>query len=142
MNYEAEEAIVAAGRVEEGGNLKLRTKQFSLRIIKLYSALPKSAVAQVLGKQVLRSATSVGANYREAFRARSASEFLAKLGDCLKELEETLYWLELMAESDVLPTLRLVPLQSETNELLAIFTAIAKAKKDAPRSNGSALHNS
>ena len=66
--------------------------------------------AQVLGKQVLRSATSVGANYREAFRARSTSDFLAKLGDCLKELEETLCWLELIAEGDVFPATRLTPL--------------------------------
>ena len=127
MNYEVAE--VPAPRVAEGEELKARTKHFSLRIIKMYAALPKSAVAQVLGKQVLRSATSVGANYREAFRARSGGEFLAKLGDCLKELEETLYWLELLAESEVLPVARLSPLQAETNELLAVFAAIIKTKR-------------
>ena len=65
----------------------------------MYSALPKNAVAQVLGKQVLRSATSVGANYREASRGRSKAEFVSKIGDCLKEIDETEYWLELLVES-------------------------------------------
>lgn len=62
----------------------------------MYVALPKSTLAQVLGKQVLRSGTSVGANYREAFRGRSRAEFVAKMGDCLKEIEETLYWIDLI----------------------------------------------
>jgi len=73
-------------------DLKDRTKEFALRIMKMYSSLPKSAEAQVLGKQVLRSGTSVGANYHEACRGRSKAEFLAKMGDCLKELDETTYW--------------------------------------------------
>ena len=74
-------------------DLKLRTKQFALRIIRLYSAMPKSAVAQVLGKQMLRSATSVGAHYREATRSRSNAEFISKIQGGLQELEETSYWL-------------------------------------------------
>jgi len=73
-------------------DLKDRTKEFALRIMKMYSSLPKSAEAQVLGKEVLRSGTSVGANYHEACRGRSKAEFLAKMGDCLKELDETTYW--------------------------------------------------
>jgi four helix bundle protein len=73
----------------ENKDLKPRTKEFALRIIKMYCALPKTTVAQVLGKQVLRSGTSVGANYREANRARSKVEFISKMGDCLKELDET-----------------------------------------------------
>ena len=76
-------------------DLRLRTKEFAIRVIRMYSTLPKSNEAQVLGKQVLRSGTSVGANYREACRARSKAEFVAKLGDCLKELDETSYWFEL-----------------------------------------------
>lgn len=80
-------------------DLQVRTKDFSLRVVRMYSALPKSTEAQVLGKQVLRSGTSVGANYREATRARSKAEFIAKIGDCLKELDETAYWLDLLAES-------------------------------------------
>src|SRR5258708_7324167 len=92
-------------------DLKLRTKAFALLIIKLYVALPKSdAVAQVLGKQVLRSGTSVGANYREASRARSKAEFISKTGDCLKEIEETEYWLELLTESGCLPPAKLAVL--------------------------------
>ena len=73
-------------------NLKDRTKQFALRILRMYSSLPKTTAAQILGKQVLRSGTSVGANYREADRARSKAEFIAKMGECLKELDETAYW--------------------------------------------------
>ena len=77
-------------------NLRERTKEFALRIIRLFSALPKTVEARVLGKQLLRSGTSVGANYREAYRARSKSEFIAKCGDSLRELEESAYWLELV----------------------------------------------
>ena len=81
-------------------DLKQRTKAFALRVIRLYSALARNnTVAQVLGKQVLRSGTSVGANYREACRGRSKSEFISKIGDCLKEIEETEYWLELLVDS-------------------------------------------
>ena len=82
----------------EDHNLKERTKQFALRIIRLFGSLPKTAEAQVLGKQLLRSGTSVGANYREAYRARSKSEFVAKCGDSLRELEESAYWLELLVD--------------------------------------------
>ncbi len=114
---------------EEVMQLRQRTKLFALRIIRLFTALPNSAPAQVLGKQVLRSATSVGANYREASRARSDQEFVAKLGDCLKELDETLYWLELLCEADILPAVELTALQTEVNELLAIFTTISKGQK-------------
>lgn len=109
--------------------LRERTKAFALRIVKMYAALPKSTVAQVMGKQVLRSGTSVGANYREAYRSRSKAEFIAKLGDCLKELDETSYWLELLVESGVLQVVKLEALRDENNQLLAIFTAIAKKTK-------------
>ena len=73
-------------------DLKERTKIFALRIIKMYSSLPESNEARVLGTQVLRSGTSVGANYREASRGRSKAEFIAKMNDCLKELDESTYW--------------------------------------------------
>src|ERR1035438_9600770 len=92
-------------------DLRTRTKMFARRIIRLYCALPKSnTVAQVLGKQVLRSGTSVGANYREAHRARSKAEFISKIGDTLREADETLYWLELLLEESILPPKRLQPL--------------------------------
>ena len=106
-----------------------RTKQFALRIVAIYSALPKSTEAQVLGKQVLRSGTSVGANYREANRARSKAEFIANLGDSLKELDETAYWLELLVESGIVPAPKLASLQDECNQLLAIFTTVSKNAK-------------
>jgi len=111
-------------------DLRVRTKSFALRVIKMYSSLKKSdPVAQVLGKQVLRSGTSVGANYREGYRARSGLEFVAKVGDCLKELEETAYWLELLADSNCVPPAKMSGLLDETNELPAIFTTISKKTK-------------
>jgi four helix bundle protein len=80
----------------EESDLRQRTKEFALQIIWMFSRLPKTTEAQVLGKQALRSGTSVGANCREAYRARSKPEFIAKCGDSLRELEETAYWLELL----------------------------------------------
>ena len=117
---------------EEGRDLRERTKAFALRIIRMFAALPKTTEAQVLGKQVLRSGTSVGANYREAHRARSDAEFVSKIGDCLKELEETAYWLELLATSEIVSASRLSDLQDETHQLLAIFTTISKKVKSRP----------
>jgi len=111
-------------------DLKLRTKSFALRIIRMYSKLPKQdTIAQVLGKQVLRSGTSVGANYREASRSRSKAEFVSKIGDSLKEIAETEYWLELLTESGCLPQTKLADLLDETRQLIAIFTSIDKNAK-------------
>jgi four helix bundle protein len=111
-------------------DLRARTKAFALRVIAMYSAVRKSdPVAQVLGRQALRSGTSVGANYREAYRARSGPEFVSKLGDCLKELEETAYWLELLVDSGNVPSANMAGLLDETNQLTAIFTTIAKKTK-------------
>jgi four helix bundle protein len=116
---------------EQKRDLKPRTKAFALRIICMYSTLAKSdTVAQVLGKQVLRSGTSVGANYREASRGRSKPEFISKIGDCLKEIEETEYWLELLADSGSLAAPRLADLLDETRQLIAIFTTIHKRSKE------------
>ncbi len=114
---------------DENKDLRERTKAFAIRVIGMYSTLPKSAEAQILGKQVLRSTTSVGANYREACRSRSKAEFVAKVGDCLKELDESSYWFELLAESGTAASASLEPLQKECDELLAIFTTIAKKCK-------------
>ena len=111
----------------EEKDLLPRTKKFARRIIRLYCSLSKTdTVAQVLGKQVLRSGTSVGANYREANRARSKAEFISKMGDCLKEADETLYWLELLLEEKIVTTAKLQPLVAESNELVAIFITILK----------------
>ncbi len=78
-------------------DLKERTKQFALKVIKLYSSSPKTSEIQIIGTQLLRSGTSVGANYREGCRARSRQEFIAKLGQCQQELEESIYWMEFTA---------------------------------------------
>jgi four helix bundle protein len=119
---------------EERQDLRLRTKDFALRIIRMYSALSKTEVSSVIGRQVLRSGTSVGANYREAYRARSSAEFVSKLGDCLKELEETAYWLELLVESGCMPAIKLADLMGEASELTAIFTSIVKRLRNRPSS--------
>src|ERR1700693_6661955 len=90
----------------QNNDLRNRTKDFALRIIKLYASLPRVAVAQTLGNQRLRSGPSVGANYREACRARSNAEFVSNLGDSLKELEGASYWLELLGDSAPIHTRR------------------------------------
>ena len=110
-------------------DLKSRTKQFALRIIKLFRSLPKSPDAQVIGKQVLRSGTSVGAQYREACRSRSDSEFISKMTSSLQELDETAYWLELLVEGDFIKAEKLKDLQDETEQLIAIFVASIKTAK-------------
>ncbi len=120
---------------DEPQDLKPRTKAFALRIIHLYSKLPKSStVAQVLGKQVLRSGTSVGANYREASRGRSKAEFISKVGDCLKEIEETEYWLGLLVEGGCVTQARMAGLLEETRQLIAIFTSVDKTAKGCAKS--------
>ena len=110
-------------------DLKNRTKAFALRIIRLYQALPKSGEAQVIGKQILRSGTSVGAQYREACRAKSPADFINKMEGSLQELDETGYWLELLVESNIMSIEKLTDLQKETNELTAIFVASVKTTK-------------
>ncbi len=128
MSYEikAVEALVVDEAVPD---LRDRTKRYALCIIRLFAALPRSPEAQILGKQALRSGTSVGANFRETNRARSDSEFIAKIGICLQELDETAYWLELLTESKIVQKGRISDLQDETNQLLAIFTTISKKVK-------------
>jgi four helix bundle protein len=107
----------------KSGQLKARTKAFAVRIVRLFQALPRRPDAQVLGKQVLRSGTSVAANYRSACRARSKPDFVSKIGIVAEEADETVLWLELLADAGVLPATRLQPLLREARELTAIFTA-------------------
>ena len=117
---------------EEGGmvkDLKVRMREFALRIIRLYAKLPKSTEGQVIGKQLLRSGTSVGAHYREGSRARSTAEFVSKLGGGQQELEETIYWLELLQEAEIVKPNLLDGLITECNELQAIFTTCIKNAK-------------
>jgi four helix bundle protein len=106
-----------------------RTKTFALRIIKMYCRLPKSTEAQVLGKQVLRSGTSVAANYREASRARSDAELVSKLGVVEQELDETLLWLELLVESGIVREAKMASLHQEAEELLCMTVAAIKKAK-------------
>jgi len=109
--------------------LKERTKQFALRVIRLVNALPRSRVADVIGRQLLRSATSVGANYRAACRARSRAEFVAKLGIVEEEIDESAYWLELLIEAGIVPSARLADLVQEADELTAIIVASRKTAR-------------
>lgn len=111
-------------------DLKQRTKTFALRVIKLYSALPRRGDAKVLGNQILRSGTSVGAHYREACRAKSNADFISKVEGALQELDETAYWLELLGEAQILPMKRLQALHDEADELIAILvTIVTKVKR-------------
>jgi len=110
-------------------DLRLRTKKFALRIITMCESLPDSRAGRILGDQIFRSGTSVAANYRESYRARSRAEFISKLGDCRKELEETMLWLELLGDSDTVKPTKLSLLLQEADELMAIFSAIIKNSK-------------
>jgi four helix bundle protein len=107
--------------------MKSRTKQFSLRVIKLFQALPKREEAKILGKQLLRCSTSIGANYRAACRARSDNEYYAKICIVVEEADESMYWLELIGESNIFDMERIKPLLTEAEELTKIF-ASSRAK--------------
>jgi four helix bundle protein len=106
-----------------GDELRERTKRFAIRIVKVYQALPKTTEAQVLGKQLLRSGTSVAANYRATCRARSRAEFVAKLGVAVEESDETVFWLEMLVDCEVVATARMESVLNEARELAAIFSA-------------------
>ncbi|MBI5476579.1 MAG: four helix bundle protein [Ignavibacteriales bacterium] len=103
--------------------LKSRSKQFSIRVVKLFRSLPKSDEARIIGRQLLRSATSVAANYRSVCRARSKAEFISKIGIVVEEIDETILWLELLVECEIIQEKRLEDLLKEANELLAIFAS-------------------
>jgi len=109
--------------------LKARTKEFALRIIKLTSALPNNKACDVLGRQILKSGTSIGANYREAQRASSKRHFISIIEIAQREADETLYWLELLSESGLVKREQLTKLDKEADELLAILTAISRSAK-------------
>lgn len=105
---------------------KRRTKGLGLRVIRLVEALPRGRTADVIGRQLIRSATSVGANYRAACRGRSAADVVAKLGVVEEEADETLYWLELLIEAELMPQARVADLMSEANEIVAMTVASIK----------------
>src|SRR4030095_6842686 len=101
-------------------DLKKRTKAFALRIIKLVESLPSGKTADVIGRQLLRCGTSVGANYRASCRAKSAADFIAKMGMFEEEADEAVYWIELLVESDLVRSSRVADLLDEANQLVAI----------------------
>ena len=111
-------------------DLEQRTKQFALSVIKFVASLPQNRTCDVLTRQLLRSATSIGANYREANRAVSRADFANKIGTIQKEAAETQYWFELLIDSDIAKTSNAAHLLKESSELLAIFTAIGRKLKE------------
>lgn len=115
--------------------LKNRTKQFALRVIKLVEALPRTTAGRAIGNQLIRSGTSVGANYRAACRSRSRAEFVAKIGTVAEEADESAFWMELIMEAGLQEESRVKLLHQEANELTAIFTASGRtAKTSNPQS--------
>ncbi len=109
--------------------LRERTKQFALRIITLAASLPANRLGDVVGKQVLKAGTSVGANYREALRASSKRHFISTLEIALREADECVYWLELLSEAAIVKPNRLIPLIDEAKQLVAIFAASVRTAK-------------
>lgn len=114
--------------------LKKRTKEFAIRIVKLYRALPNTGEAKVIGNQFLRSGTAIAANYRASCRARSIAEFIAKIGVVVEEADETVFWLEMLVDCKIFSESKMKDLMQEGNELLAIFAASqTTAKKNSPK---------
>lgn len=124
------ESEMANGERGSPKDLKARTQEFALRIIRLTRALPNSPEGWVLGKQVLRSGTAVGANYRSCQRGKSKADFTAKLAVAEEEADETCYWLELIISAKLLPRDRVEPLLTEAREITAILTAAGKTAKE------------
>jgi len=110
--------------------MKKRTKDFAKRVINLCRQLPETREGRLIGNQIFRSGTSVGANYRAACRGRSKAEFIAKLGIVLEEADETLYWLEILSETKIVKANLLKSLMKEADELVGIFVASLKTAKD------------
>ena len=109
--------------------MKARTKRFALRIIRLVSSLPNTLAANTLGKQLLRSGTSVGANYRSACRAKSTADFIFKLSIVEEEADESAYWMELLVESEIVAQSRMVDLIDEANQIVSIVVVTIKTSK-------------
>jgi four helix bundle protein len=110
----------------EQGDLRGRTFQLGRRVAKLFVALPRNRLAQIYGEQLVRAANSVGANYREAQRGRSSAEYRSKLGDCLREADETLHWIECLEADRIFTASRLADLKSEADQLVAIFVSLLR----------------
>jgi len=114
---------------EKHQELRTRTKTFALRVIRMSQALPRNREASVILNQVLRSATGIAANYRAAGRSRSKAEFIAKIGVVVEEADETVFWLEMLADSGIVRPQKLENLLAEATQLVAIFTASRKTAR-------------
>ncbi len=114
---------------DKSPDLRVRTREFALRVVRLVDALPNGRAADMIGKQILRSATSVGANYRAACRARSTAEFLAKMGIVEEEADETAYWLDLLTDIGIVKAELLAPLRTEADEIVAMVVASIKTAR-------------
>jgi four helix bundle protein len=123
---------------EKTEQLKRRTKQFGLRAIRLVQALPNGKVADIVGRQLLRAATSVGANYRSALHGRSTAEFLSRLGVVEEEIDESLYWMEMLVEAGLIGQQRLAALMREADEIASIIVAAIKTTRSRHRRAGAA----
>ncbi len=121
--------------------LKQRTKQFALRVMKLVGALPENSLGRPIGNQLVRSGTAIGANYRAACRGRSKAEFVAKLGVVVEEADESAYWLELIIEGELLARKLVEPLLQEANELTAIMVASRKSAMSSIENQKSKIKN-
>jgi len=115
--------------VSQQEQLRDRTKAFAVRVVKVFRSLPYKPDAQVLGKQLLRSGTAVAANYRAACRARSKAEWIAKIGIVVEEADETVFWLELLTDCEIVSSTRLIELTAEAHELSALFTASQRTSR-------------
>ncbi|HET9837941.1 MAG TPA: four helix bundle protein [Candidatus Angelobacter sp.] len=115
--------------VDKHHELRDRTKAFALRVIRMSDALPRTRSGNVIGNQIVRSATGMAANYRAAGRSRSKSEFIAKIGVVIEEADETVFWREMLRDSGIIKPAKLVDLLQEANQLLAIFTASRRTAK-------------
>ena len=118
-----------SANVDRHHQLRDRTKAFALRVIRMSDALPRTRAANVIGNQILRSATGLAANYRAAGRSRSKAEFIAKVGVVIEEADETVFWLEMLRDSGLIKPTKLDRLLDEANQLLAIFTASRRTAK-------------
>jgi len=110
--------------------LKRRAQKFAVDVIRFIESLSNSHSLNVLSNQLLRSSTSVGANYRSACKGKSTADFINKITICEEEADESIYWLDLMIEAELVPASKVLPLRNEANELTAIFTAIGKTTKE------------
>ncbi|PYV31553.1 MAG: four helix bundle protein [Acidobacteria bacterium] len=120
-----------AERTFQAEELKKRTKAFAIRVVNLFRRLPRTEEARTIGRQLLRSGTSVAANYRAVCRSRSKAEFVAKIGIVVEEIDETIFWIELMADTEIFKKARLKDLLTEANELLAIFAASQRTARSS-----------